>query len=109
MYYAKTHEYIKVEGDGMATMGISEYAQDQLGEVVYAELPSGGVTFSAKDTICTLESVKAVGEVYAPVDCEVVEGNEKLESEPGLVNKAPETDGWLVKLKFSGSGKPDGM
>lgn len=103
-FYAKSHEWLKVDGSE-GVLGISDYAQDQLGEVVYAELPSPGATFSQKDTICTLESVKAVGEVYAPLDCEVVEVNTKLEEEPGLINKSPDADGWLMKVKFT--GKPE--
>merc|ERR1719273_2055727 len=99
--FSKTHEWVKVEGD-IATMGISDFAQGQLGEVVYCDLPDEGATFSAKDTICTLESVKAVGEVYAPADCEVVEVNEKLGEEPATVNSSPEADGWLVKFRFTG-------
>eukprot|EP00440_Ansanella_granifera_P063224 gb/GFBE01068558.1/.p1 GENE.gb/GFBE01068558.1/~~gb/GFBE01068558.1/.p1 ORF type:complete len:173 (+),score=57.97 gb/GFBE01068558.1/:1-519(+) len=99
--YAPTHEWFKSEG-GSATLGISDFAQGQLGEVVYVELPEVGATFTAKDTVCTLESVKAVGEVYAPVDCEVTEVNEKLNDEPALVNSSPEEDGWLMKVKFTG-------
>ena len=85
----------------MAELGISDFAQGQLGEVVYCDLPSEGSTFAAKDTICTLESVKAVGEVYAPVDCEVVEVNEKLADEPALVNSSCDGDGWLIKVKVT--------
>eukprot|EP00929_Paragymnodinium_shiwhaense_P113992 TRINITY_DN822_c0_g2_i1.p2 TRINITY_DN822_c0_g2~~TRINITY_DN822_c0_g2_i1.p2 ORF type:complete len:160 (+),score=51.62 TRINITY_DN822_c0_g2_i1:62-541(+) len=96
--YTKTHEWLNADG----TMGISDYAQGALGEVVYCDLPSEGATFKAKETICTLESVKAVGEVYAPADCEVVAVNEKLSDEPALVNSSCEKDGWLVKLKLSG-------
>jgi len=99
--YAETHEWLKVD-DGSATMGISDFAQGQLGEVVYVDLPDVGATFSAKDTIVTLESVKAVGEVYAPADCEVVEVNEALAEEPALVNGEPMAGGWLVKVKLSG-------
>ena len=94
--FAKTHEWLRMEGD-TAVLGISDFAQGQLGEVVYCDLPSEGSTFTAKDTICTLESVKAVGEVYAPVDCEVVEVNDKLADEPALVNSSCDVDGWLVK------------
>merc|ERR1712110_520725 len=73
--FAKTHEWVKVESDGTATLGISHFAANALGEVVYADLPSEGATFSSKETVCTLESVKAVGEVYAPLDLEVLEVN----------------------------------
>merc|ERR1711920_998482 len=100
--YAKTHEWLRVEGDGEGVVGISDFAQGQLGEVVFCDLPSEGASFKAKETLCTLESVKAVGEVYAPVDCEVIEVNEKLADEPALVNSSPQDDGWLVKVKIIG-------
>merc|ERR1719213_1412688 len=99
--YAKSHEWFKVDGN-TGTLGISDYAQGQLGEVVYCDLPDAGATFSKKDTIVTLESVKAVGEVYAPADCEIIEVNEKLNDEPALVNSSPMDDGWLVKIKLTG-------
>merc|ERR1712048_8333 len=99
--YAKSHEWFKVDGNN-GVLGISDYAQGQLGEVVYCDLPDVGATFSKKDTIVTLESVKAVGEVYAPTDCEIVEVNEKLNDEPALVNSSPQSDGWLIKVKFTG-------
>ncbi|CAJ1395218.1 unnamed protein product [Effrenium voratum] len=99
--FAPTHEWFKADGDS-ATMGISDFAQGQLGEVVYCELPEVGAKFSAKSTLCTLESVKAVGEVYAPLDLEVTAVNEKLQDEPATVNSSPEDDGWLVKVKFTG-------
>merc|ERR1711870_79361 len=89
-------------GNGEALLGISDFAQSQLGEVVYCDLPSAGASFAAQESICTLESVKAVGEVYAPVDCEVSAVNEALSDEPALVNNSPLEDGWLVKLKCSG-------
>merc|ERR1712087_232259 len=90
-----------MEGD-VAVLGISDFAQGQLGEVVYCDLPDEGAKFSKQDTICTLESVKAVGEVYAPMDCEVVAVNETLSEEPANVNGSPEADGWLIKIKVTG-------
>merc|ERR1712217_565949 len=96
--FAKSHEWFKSDGKGVGVLGISDFAQSQLGEVVYCDLPSEGSSFSAAETICTLESVKAVGEVYAPVDCEVVAVNEQLADEPALVNNSPLEDGWLVKV-----------
>merc|ERR1719245_597138 len=101
MKYSKTHEWVRVDGD-VGVMGISDFAQGQLGEVVYCDLPDEGATFKKQETLCTLESVKAVGEVYAPADCEVVAVNETLGEEPALVNSSPEQDGWLVKIKLSG-------
>merc|ERR1712232_975377 len=90
--FAKSHEWFKSDGNGEAVLGISDFAQSQLGEVVYCDLPSEGAAFGAAETICTLESVKAVGEVYAPVDCEVVAVNESLSDEPALVNSSPLED-----------------
>mmetsp|Transcript_68016 Transcript_68016/g.210661 ORF Transcript_68016/g.210661 Transcript_68016/m.210661 type:complete len:179 (-) Transcript_68016:167-703(-) len=101
--FAKTHEWLRTEASGEAVLGISDFAQGQLGEVVYCDLPSEGASFKAKDTICTLESVKAVGEVYAPADCEIIAVNEKLSDEPALVNSSPLEDGWLVKVKCTGA------
>merc|ERR1712087_1056722 len=80
MKYSKTHEWVRTDGD-VSVMGISDFAQGQLGEVVYCDLPDEGATFKKQETICTLESVKAVGEVYAPADCEVVAVNEVLGEE----------------------------
>merc|ERR1719265_501262 len=99
--FTKSHEWVRMDGDH-AVIGISEYAGEQLGEVVYCELPEVGATFSKKESIVTLESVKAVGEVYAPMDCEVVETNGKLADESNLVNEKVETGAWLVKVKPTG-------
>merc|ERR1712182_13370 len=101
LYYTKTHEWLKLDGD-VGTIGISDYAQDELGEVVFADLPDEGKEFDTKEVICTLESVKAVGEVYAPGPCEVLEVNSALNDEPALVNEKAMSDGWLVKVKYSG-------
>lgn len=98
--FAETHEWFKGDGDE-GTLGISDFAQSQLGEVVYCDLPEVGAKFKAKETICTLESVKAVGEVYAPSDCQVTEVNKSLADEPKIVNSSPEVDGWLVKVKLT--------
>ncbi len=103
LMYARSHEWIRAEGDGVI-VGITHYAQDQLGEVVYVELPEVGTGVDAGDELGTLESVKAVSEFLAPVAGEVTEVNERLEDEPNLVNEDPYGDGWLVKL----SGSIDG-
>lgn len=100
--FTQTHEWIVDEGNNVAKVGISHYAQDQLGEIVYCDLPSCGTRFTKGQTLCTLESVKAVGEVYCPMDSEVLEVNEDLGSKPNLVNESPEDMGWLVKLKYTG-------
>ena len=98
--YARSHEWIKTEGDSVV-VGISHYAQDQLGEVVYVELPEVGTAFAVGDELGTLESVKAVSEFLAPVAGEVLEVNTRLEDEPNLVNDYSYGNGWLVKLSGS--------
>jgi len=98
--YARSHEWIKTEGDSVV-VGISHYAQDQLGEVVYVELPEVGAAFAVGDELGTLESVKAVSEFLAPVAGEVLEVNTRLEDEPNLVNDDSYGNGWLVKLSGS--------
>lgn len=100
LLYARSHEWIRVDDDGVV-IGITEYAQDQLGEVVYVELPEVGTAVDAKEELGTLESVKAVSEFLSPVAGEVVEINDRLEEEPNLVNEDPYGDGWLVKISGS--------
>ena len=102
--YARSHEWIKTEGDAVV-VGITHYAQDQLGEVVYVELPEVGTGVETGDELGTLESVKAVSEFLAPVAGEVLEVNGRLEEEPNLVNGDPYGDGWLVKLSGSTEGE----
>ncbi len=106
--YTKDHEWIRVEGD-IATVGITAYAAEQLGDVVFVELPETGKSFKAGDEMAVVESVKAASEVYAPVSGEVVEVNGALEGEPQKVNEAPDTDGWFVKLKLSDTSQLDGL
>ena len=106
LMYARTHEWIRAEDDGVV-VGITHYAQDQLGEVVFVELPEVGTTVDAGEELGTLESVKAVSEFLAPVAGEVLEVNERLVDEPHLVNTDPYGDGWLVKM--SGSADGDGI
>ena len=102
--YVKSHEWLKVEGDTVV-VGITDYAQDQLGEVVYVELPETDAAFDSGDELGTLESVKAVSEYLAPLAGTVVEVNERLEDEPNLVNQDPYGDGWLVKMNGSIDGE----
>lgn len=106
--YTESHEYVKIEGD-IAIVGISDHAQDQLGEIVFAELPDVGDTFSKGDEMCNLESSKAVGEVKAPVSGEIVEINEALEDEPEKVNAEPYAGGFLVKIKMSDPSEVDSL
>ena len=102
--YVKSHEWLKVEGDTVV-VGITDYAQDQLGEVVYVELPEADAAFDSGDELGTLESVKAVSEYLAPLAGTVVEVNERPEDEPNLVNQDPYGDGWLVKMNGSIDGE----
>ncbi len=106
--YAESHEYIRLEGD-VGVVGISKYAQEQLGDVVFVELPETGKVFSKGDEAAVVESVKAASEVYAPVSGEIVEANGELESNPGLVNEDPEAKAWFFKIKLSDKGELDGL
>lgn len=99
LLYSKEHEWVRLEGD-TCTLGITEFAQSELGEIVFVELPEGGYSFEAHDEIGTVESVKAVAEVYTPVSGEIVETNEILEERPELINEDPHGEGWMVKLRI---------
>jgi glycine cleavage system H protein len=98
--YAKTHEWVSVDGD-VATIGISQYAVDELGEVVPFDLPKVGAQVSAGSAMGEIESVKAVSELYAPVSGDIIEVNESLESQPELVNSSPLDEGWICKVRLS--------
>ena len=98
--YSKEHEWVSVD-DGVATVGITDFAQKELGEVVFVELPEVGQTFDVGDEIGTIESVKAVSEIYAPVAGEVVEVNGELDDAPENVNESAHDDGWLCKIRMS--------
>jgi glycine cleavage system H protein len=98
--YAKTHEYVHLEGD-VATIGITDYAQKELGDVVFVELPAVGAQLEAADELGSIESVKAVSDLFAPVTGEVIEVNEALKEKPELVNTDPYGDGWMVRVKMS--------
>ena len=100
--YAKSHEWVKQEGD-IVVVGISDHAQEELGDVVYVELPELDAECQAGDEIAVVESVKAASDIYAPVAGTVVEVNAKLEDSPELVNEAPYADGWFFKVKVSDS------
>lgn len=99
-YYTDEHEWLAVDGD-IATVGITNYAQEQLGDLVFVELPEVGKTLEQGDDGVVVESVKAASDVYAPASGEVVEVNEKLEGEAAIVNQSAESDGWLYKMKLS--------
>jgi glycine cleavage system H protein len=98
--YSKEHEWVKQE-DGKARMGVTNYAQDELGDVVYVELPAIGAKVKANDSFITVESVKAASDVFAPVTGKVVEVNRELESHPELVNQSPHEHGWMAVLEMS--------
>jgi glycine cleavage system H protein len=98
--YSREHEWVRVEDD-VCSIGITEFAQQELGEVVFVELPEIGQVFNANDELGTIESVKAVAEVYTPVAGEVIEVNDAVVDDPELLNEDPHAEGWLVKLRFS--------
>lgn len=106
--YTEDHEYIRVDGD-VGVVGITQYAQGQLGDVVYVELPEKGKELGKGDEAAVVESVKAAAEVYAPVSGSVVETNGGLEGNPGLVNQDPEGEAWFLKLKLKDKGELDGL
>jgi glycine cleavage system H protein len=106
--YTKDHEYVRIEGDA-GIVGISDYAQGQLGDVVFVELPIVGKTLSKGDEAAVVESVKAASEVYAPVSGEVVEVNSDLESSPGTVNEDPAGRGWFMKIRLTDQSELDGL
>jgi glycine cleavage system H protein len=106
--YTKDHEYVRVEGD-TAVVGISDYAQEQLGDVVYVELPAVGKTLEKGGEAAVVESVKAASEVYAPVSGEVVEVNGDLEGAPGTINEDPAGKGWFLKLKLKDPAELEGL
>jgi glycine cleavage system H protein len=106
--YSNEHEWVIAEGN-IATIGISDFAQDQLGEVVYVDLPAVGDTLTAGDTFGEIESVKSVSELYAPVTGEVVEVNESLSDSPETVNQDPHGDGWMVKVKVDNASEIDAL
>lgn len=99
LLYTKEHEWILIE-DGIAVIGITDYAQEELGDITFVELPSPGDTVTAGDTPATLESVKAVSSVYTPFDGVILEVNPELEDEPEIINSSPYADGWIFKIKI---------
>ena len=108
LYFTKEHEWVRVEGD-TATVGISDHAQEQLGDIVFAEVPESGKRLSKGQEAAVVESVKAASDVYAPVSGEVIEGNSKVADDPAIVNSDPEGDGWFFKLKLDNQSELEGM
>lgn len=99
-HYTQSHEWVRIDGE-VGTIGITDHAQKELGEIVYLELPEVGHVFNADDEFGTIESVKAVSELFSPISGEVVEVNKAAVAEPGIINDDPLGDGWLVRLKLS--------
>ena len=108
--YTAEHEYLKATGDsGVVRVGITDYAQGELGDVVFVELPKAGDRYKAHDVFGTIEAVKAVSELYCPVAGEVVEVNSRLDGEPALVNTDPYGDGWMITLRVENPADQDGL
>lgn len=108
LHYSKDHEWVRVEGD-TAVVGITDHAQEQLGDVVYVELPKPGEDFAAHESFGSVESVKAVSEIFTPVSGKVTEVNESLNDEPEKVNQDPYGEGWMIKIKMSSRGEVDSL
>jgi glycine cleavage system H protein len=108
LHYSKDHEWIKVEGN-VGTIGITDHAQDSLGDVVYVELPKVGEAFAAHEAFGSVESVKAVSEIFTPVSGEIVEINESLQDEPEKVNTDPYGEGWMLRVRMSNPGEVDSL
>ena len=107
-YFTEEHEWIEVDGD-TATIGITDYAQGQLGDIVFVEVPSAGTNLAKGKEAAVVESVKAASDVYSPVSGTVTEGNAALGDDPALVNSAPESDGWFFKLTMADKGELAGL
>ncbi len=109
LFYTEEHEWIRRVGDGRVRLGITDYAQDQLGDVVYVELPNEGVSVAKEDLLVEIESTKSVGEVYAPFAGTIVAVNQAVSDSPELVNSSPYGDGWLVELEVEGEFSSEGL
>ena len=108
LYFTREHEWNRVEGD-TATVGISDHAQQALGDIVFAEVPEAGRSLAKGQEAAVVESVKAASDVYAPVGGDVTEGNAALADDPALINRDPEGDGWFFKLTLANSGELEGL
>jgi glycine cleavage system H protein len=110
LLYTEDHEYLKPAGEpGVVFIGITDYAQGELGDVVFVELPKVGAKLKKHDVFGTIEAVKAVSELYAPASGEVLEINSRLDAEPALVNTAPYGDGWMIKLRMADDSERNGL
>jgi glycine cleavage system H protein len=108
VYFTREHEWVRVEGD-IATVGISEHAQEALGDIVFAEVPEAGKRLAKGQEAAIVESVKAASDVYSPVSGEVTEGNQAIADDPALINRDPEGEGWFFKLKLDNPGEVEGL
>jgi len=108
LQYTKVHEWVKIE-NGVATIGITDFAQGELGDIVFVELPEVGKSFNAGDAFGTIEAVKTVTDLFSPISGKIVAINEGLDSDPGKVNSDPYGDGWLVKIRLSDPDEKDGL
>ena len=108
LYFTKEHEWVRVEGD-VATVGISDHAQEALGDIVFAEVPEAGRRVGKGEEAAVVESVKAASDVYSPVSGEVIEGNPAVTDDPALINSAPEGDGWFFKIRLHDPGELEGL
>ena len=107
--YAKSHEWARAESDGTVTVGITDYAQNSLGDITYVQVPKVGATLKAGETFGVVESVKAASDLYAPISGTVVAVNTALESAPETVNRAPYSEGWMIKVKLAEAGGLDAL
>ncbi len=103
--YAASHEWVKIDDSGVATVGISDHAQDALGDIVFVELPEPGTTVNAKDEVAVVESVKAASDIYSPLSGEITEVNDTLLDAPETVNSSPYENGWFYKMKLTDEGE----
>ena len=108
LYFTKEHEWVRVDGD-VATVGISNHAQEALGDIVFAEVPEAGRRLSKGDDAAVVESVKAASDVYSPIGGEVIEGNSAIADDPSLINRDPEGEGWFFKLKLADTSELAGL
>ena len=107
--YTEKHEYLKDAGDGTYTVGVTDYAQGELGDVVFVELPRAGTQVRKMESFGTIEAVKAVSDLYAPVSGEVVDANDALDANPALVNSDPYGEGWMIRIRPSDPAELDGL
>jgi glycine cleavage system H protein len=108
LHFTREHEWIRLDGD-VATVGISDHAQQALGDIVFAEVPQAGKRVAKGEEAAVVESVKAASDVYSPVAGEVIEGNSAIADDPALINRDPEGEGWFFKLKLDDAGEVDGL